>query len=120
LSDGSASHRTKGNNTSSNFSFQGSSVTWYTRTANDGGKAVVYIDGSEPVSLDTNSPVVNEANPLYTKSGLDPTKVHTISVEYDIAAFTEQYERFVDVRYFEYDDGGDAANESSITTQVQK
>jgi hypothetical protein len=95
-------------------------VTWYTRTANDGGKAVVYIDGADPQSLDTNSPVVNEANPLYTKSGLDPTKVHTISVVYDIKAFTEQYERFVDVHYFEYDDGGDAASQSSSITPVQK
>lgn len=115
LSNNSASHRTKGNNTSSNFSFQGSSVTWYTRTANDGGKAVVYIDGAQPTSVDTNSPVVNEANPVYTKSGLDPTKVHTISVVYDPAAFTEQIERFVDVCYFEYDDGGG----SSGTTLAQ-
>lgn len=91
-------------------------MTWYTRTANDGGKAIVYIDGAQPTAVDTNSPVVNEANPVYTRSGLDPTKVHTISVVYDLAAFTEQIERFVDVCYFEYDDGGG----SSGTTLAQK
>jgi len=90
-------------------------VTWYTRTANDGGKADVYIDAIFAQTIDTNSPVVNEANPVFTKSGLDPTQTHTISVLYNLASYTESIERFVDVRYFDYDDGEDDVSSSPMT-----
>ncbi|PVG01942.1 hypothetical protein CPB86DRAFT_780819 [Serendipita vermifera] len=121
LSDGSASHRTKGNKTEASFSFKGSSVTLYTRTAPDGGKAIIYIDEGDPQAMDTYSPVTNEANPRYTKGGLDPTKTHKISVVYDVHAFTNDVERFVDVRYFDYDDGvgnGSSNNQGSSSAPL--
>ncbi|KAG8802368.1 hypothetical protein FRC16_009811 [Serendipita sp. 398] len=118
LSNGGASHRTKGNGTSANFSFRGTSVTWYTRTAPDGGKATVYINSADPTPIDTNSPVTIEANPVYTKSGLDGTRTQMISIVYDVVAFTESYERFVDIHHFEYDDssGGNQASASAAAT----
>jgi hypothetical protein len=69
------------------------------------------------VSVDTNSPVTNEANGIFSKSGLDPTVSHTISVVYDINAFNDNIERFVDVHYFEYEDGGDTPAAGQSTTQ---
>lgn len=118
LTDGRLSHRTKGNNTSANFSFKGSSVTWYTRTSNDGGKAKVYIDDVFDRDIDTNTPTTNDVNPIYTKSGLDPSVTHTISVVYNLAAFTEAYERFVDIHGFEYDDGVGSGGTSPTTAQT--
>lgn len=118
LSDGTFSHRTKGNNTSVNYSFKGSKITWYTRTANDGAKAVVYIDDVEAARIDTNTPTTNEENPVFTKSGLDPTVTHRISVLFDLTAFTEAYERFIDVHAFEYDDGvGTGSGGTSSTSR---
>ncbi|CCA74806.1 hypothetical protein PIIN_08775 [Serendipita indica DSM 11827] len=109
LSGGGSSHRTKGNNTEASFSFRGSSVTWYTRTAPDGGIALVYIDEAlPPTRINTYSPVVDEAKPIFSRANLDPSTTHKITVQYDASTYVETNtnEKFVDVCYFEYDDSG--------------
>ncbi|KAG8831280.1 hypothetical protein FRC18_006812 [Serendipita sp. 400] len=76
------------------------------------------MNSADPTPIDTNSPVTIEANPVYTKSGLDGTRTHMISIVYDVVAFTESYERFVDIHHFEYDDssGGNQASASAAAT----
>ncbi|KAG9029104.1 hypothetical protein FS842_004658, partial [Serendipita sp. 407] len=119
LSDGSASHRTKGNETSSNFSFRGSSVTWFTRRFPQGGKAVVYIDATDAQLVDTSSPITVESYAIFTKSGLDATRDHMISIVYDTSSFVSNDDRFVDIHHFEYDDAGSVAAASSASSSGQ-
>ena len=117
LADGTKSMRTKGGDTSANFSFKGSSITWYTRTTTVGARASVYIDNVLAATVDTSSPTTNEANPIFTKSGLDPTSSHVISVVFNNADFTDDRlaEKFIDIHAFEYDDGVGAGGGASTT-----
>ncbi|KAG8834613.1 hypothetical protein FRC17_008094 [Serendipita sp. 399] len=72
-------------------------------------------DGIESQHIDTYSPVTVESQNIYTKSGLDPSRDHRISVLFDTASFVSDrsQERFVDIHHFEYDDSGSSSGSGS-------
>ncbi|KAG8833565.1 hypothetical protein FRC17_010447 [Serendipita sp. 399] len=72
-------------------------------------------DGIESQHIDTYSPVTVESQNIYTKSGLDPSRDHRISVLFDTASFVSDrlQERFVDIHHFEYDDSGSSLGSGS-------
>jgi hypothetical protein len=68
-------------NSSVEFSFTGPDIYWRALRSPEGGKADVFIDGEFCQTVDCYSPraTVSE-NFVFVKTGLDPTKPHTIKV----------------------------------------
>lgn len=106
--------QTKGNSTSASFSFRGSGITWYTRTGPDNGRALVSIDNTLPLIVDTNSTTELGPVAIFQVANLNASEVHVINVTYDTETYVENTKRFVEILYFEYDDS--MPEESTPTT----
>ncbi|EJD36566.1 hypothetical protein AURDEDRAFT_129968 [Auricularia subglabra TFB-10046 SS5] len=103
-----------------NFKVAGPSVTLYgIKLAQFGAQAFITLDLDVPVLIDSNvTDLPNGASLatqqiLFSKSGLDPSAAHKITVAYDDSAFDPSKRAWLSIDFFEVDEPPNSATPSS-------
>lgn len=94
-------HYTTSMNSTAEYTFSGTSVSWYGVKGSDHGKADVYIDGMLDSTIDTYSATRSVQAGLYTKTGLSSGS-HTIKIVVRSDRNASSSGNYVEVDYLSY------------------